>query len=290
MSLTPWAPAYTCAFDYTAKRKRIQNLVSVCVTVFNYARYLDTCLDSLAAQTHQALEVIIVDDRSDQDDSLEVAVAWAREHHARFARICVLSHVRNQGPAQARNTAFSNATGKYVFIIDADNEIYPRAIARLLMAAQDGPFDACYSQIEVFGRERRTGMADIWDPVEMRRENYVDVMALVSRAAWEQVQGFSHIEAGWEDYDFWLKFIGGGLRAAYVPEILCRYRAHEKSRTYTEAHVAHESLKLIMAFRHPPPTTQCEPDPGQISPGGLGSKTVSVTGQHEAKGRKRTGK
>lgn len=260
MSLTPWSPAFTCAYESAAKRKRPQNLVSVCVTVFNYARYLGSCLDSVTAQTHPDLEVIIVDDCSKLDDSLAVAVRWAMENHPRFVRVRVLSHDRNQGPAEARNTAFANATGKYVFIIDADNEIYPRAISRLLSAAQGGQFDACYSQLEVFGRERRIGMADIWDPTEMRRENYVDVMALVSRESWEKIQGFSHIEDGWEDYDFWLKFIDAGFRAGYVPEILCRYRAHEKSRTYLEAHVAHDALKLVMAFRHPPPLVPTETD------------------------------
>lgn len=258
MTLVPWAAAYETAFEHTARRKPGANLVSICVTVFNYARFLPACLDSLAAQTHRDLELIVVDDRSERDDSLAVATAWAQEHTARFARTLVVSHIRNQGPAGARNTAFSLAQGKFVFIIDADNEAYPRAIARLHTAARDGGFDATYPQLEIFGLEKRIGMADIWDPEEIRRDNYVDIMALVARDAWEKVAGFSHIEEGWEDYDFWLKFIDAGLRVGYVPEILCRYRAHEQSRTYTEAHVAHDALKLVMAFRHPPPVEQAK--------------------------------
>ena len=163
----------------------------------------------------------------------------------------LLRHQRNQGPSGARHTAFREALGRSVFVIDADNEIYPRAIARLHAALWDGDFDAAYSQLEIFGDRRAVGRGDIWDPVELARDNYVDVMALIRRDAWERVDGYTHIEEGWEDYDFWLKFADAKMEVGYVPEILCRYRVHGKSRTAIEAHAAHEQLKLIMAFRHP---------------------------------------
>ena len=226
-------------------------LVSVCVTVYNYARFLDDCLNSIAAQTYEALELVIVDDCSQKDDSVAVAAEWAETHKARFQRIAVYTHRQNQGPAEARNTAFRNSTGSWIFIIDADNEVYPKAIQRLYRAAVSGGFDATYTQVEMFGACWEIGYADIWDAEEMRQKNYVDVMALVSREAWEKVEGFSHIDDGWEDYDFWLKFLDTGLLPGYVPEILCRYRVHDKSRTTTEAHVFHEELKNLMAFRHP---------------------------------------
>jgi glycosyltransferase involved in cell wall biosynthesis len=249
----PWAPALNLLFEHSNVTDATDDLVSVCVTVFNYAVYLPTCLDSLTAQTHRALEVIIVDDKSEKDESASVAVQWAEANYERFARLCVVAHKRNQGPSEARNTAFSLCRGDYIFILDADNLIYPRAVVRLLSAIREGGFDAAYSQLELFGDERRIGQADIWDEAEMRKENYVDVMALIRRQAWEKVEGFCHIDEGWEDYDFWLKFVDAGLKPAYVPEILCRYRVHGKSRTATEAHVAHDALKLLIAFRHPEP-------------------------------------
>ena len=87
----------------------------------------------------------------------------------------------------------------------------------------------------------------------LRTGNYIDVMALVSREAWRKVDGFSHLELGWEDYDFWLKFIDAGFTAAYLPEILCRYRLHGASRTDKDALPAHELLRQVMAIRHPSP-------------------------------------
>jgi glycosyltransferase involved in cell wall biosynthesis len=250
-----WAAQTITVFDSRdlkkpAKKSLPADLVSVCVTVYNYARFLPDCLDSLKAQTHPALDVVIIDDASQKDDSVEVAKGWAEENVDRFYRLRVYTHVRNQGPAEARNTAFRNALGDYVFIIDADNEIYPRAIARLYEAALSAQVEATYSQIEKFGEQRAIGEADIWDIAAMHRANYVDIMSLIKRSAWQAIDGFTHIEEGWEDYDFWLKFIDAGFTAAYVPEILSRYRVHGLSRTATEAHAAHEDLRALMAFRH----------------------------------------
>jgi glycosyltransferase involved in cell wall biosynthesis len=249
----PWTPRPLIAFESARPAKPPAGLVSVCVTVHNYEAFLPDCLNSIAAQTHKNLDLVIVDDHSRKDDSLGAAIAWAKANSRRFHRVSVLTHTRNQGPAAARNAAFRHALAAQVFIIDADNEIYPRCIARLLAALRDGKFAATYTQLEYFGDETKIGSADIWDPAVIAQENYVDVMALIEKSAWEQVGGFSHIEEGWEDYDFWLKFIDAGLTPGYVPEILCRYRVHGKSRTRTEAHAAHEQLRAVMAYRHPQP-------------------------------------
>jgi len=247
----PWTPPASPVFEARKSLKPPAGLISVCVTVYNYADYLPDCLNSIAAQTHEPLDLVIVDDKSERDESLAVAAEWAARNAGRFWRATVLTHARNQGPAAARNAAFTHAAGAKVFIIDADNEIYPRCIARLDAAMTNGGFDATYAQLEYFGNERRIGSADIWDPAVIAEENYVDVMALVKKAAWKKIDGFSHIEEGWEDYDFWLKFIEAGLDAGYLPEILCRYRVHGKSRTHTDAYAAHEKLREIMAYRHP---------------------------------------
>src|ERR1700687_2242606 len=59
-------------------------------------------------------------------------------------------------------------------------------------------------------------------------KNHVDAMALVSRQAWEQVGGYADMKA-WADCDFWCRFVEQKLSAAFVPEILCRYRVHAAS-------------------------------------------------------------
>ena len=226
-------------------------LVSVVVSLHNYARFLPACLDSVAAQTHAALELVIVDDASDGDDGARVAAAWLAQHAGRFAHSTLLRHVRNQGVAETRNTGFAHAHGAAVFVLDADNMIYPRAIARLHDVLHRQMFDAAYTQLEFFDAGQRLGYADVWHRDGFLHENFVDAMALVRRRAWHLVGGYTPIEGGWEDYDFWCKFIDHGLTAAYVPEILCRYRVHERSMLHTEHRGRRQSLAVQLTLRHP---------------------------------------
>jgi glycosyltransferase involved in cell wall biosynthesis len=227
------------------------DLVSVAVSLHNYARFLPACLESVAAQTHLALDLVLVDDASDADEGAAAAVAWLADNARRFARALVLRHARNQGVAAARNTGFAAARSDLVFVLDADNLLYPRAIARLFAAMAEEPWDAAYSQLEFFGAEQRLGYADIWRQENFLYENYVDAMALVSRRAWELVGGYTPIDGGWEDYDFWCKFIDHGLTAAFVPEALCRYRVHEHSMLRTEHRGRRQSLAVQLTLRHP---------------------------------------
>lgn len=238
-------------FEQVREPKPPPDLVTVAVSLFNYARFLPDCLDSVLAQRHRPLELVMVDDVSTKDDTVAVARDWLQAHGERFARVCLLSHRRNQGLAQARNTAFAHARGSHVFVLDADNEIYPRAIGRLHQAITTSGAAAAYTQQEIFGNHHKMGLADIWHPEWLRSGNYIDAMALVSHAAWRDVGGYTHMEGGWEDYDFWCKFIEQGYAAAFVPEMLCRYRIHGTSMIRTETARSYGSIFIEMTLRHP---------------------------------------
>ena len=225
--------------------------VTVAVSLYHYAQFVAECLESIAAQTHGNIELIVVDDHSVRDDSVEVTKRWMERHSDRFNRVSLLRHVQNQGLAEARNTAFEYARTDPVFVIDADNEIYPRALARLLEAFNDREYDAVYSQLELFGNQTGLGLADVWSKNLLRTGNYVDAMALISRRSWSQVDGYRHTEGGWEDFDFWCKFVDHGMEALFVPEILCRYRVHGASMLRTDTVVATERLKVELTLRHP---------------------------------------
>jgi glycosyltransferase involved in cell wall biosynthesis len=237
-------------FEHTSAPIAPRDTVTVAVSLFNYARFVGECLESISAQTHPHIDLVVVDDDSRADNSLELARDWLQRNADRFTRASLLKHADNQGLAEARNTAFEWARTDPVFVIDADNQIYPRALGRLHEYVEFREFDAAYTQLELFGEQRRIGLADIWAKRFFRSRNYVDAMALVSKRSWEQVGGYSPME-GLEDYDFWCKFVDMGLKAIYIPEILCRYRIHGSSMSRTAMAAAEERLKVRMTMRHP---------------------------------------
>jgi len=226
------------------------DIVTVAVSLYNYARFLTECLDSVRAQSYQQIELIVVEDASDNDDSLAVAKNWLTINADRFVRVLLLRHLRNQGLPAARNTAFLHARGDAVFVLDADNAIYPRAIARLYETLRETGAGAAYSQIELFGNEQRLGYADVWMPERFESSNYVDAMALVSKQAWRNVGGYFDMPS-WEDYDFWCKFVEMRIEAIYVPEILCRYRVHPASMLRTLSDAQSNEVIVTMSLRHP---------------------------------------
>lgn len=100
--------------------------ISIIVPIYNVEKYLANCLESLLAQTHTELEVILVNDGS-KDHSLEICKTYAEQDK----RIVVIDKV-NEGVSIARNTGLEAATGDYVAFIDPDDWIEPEAYASML--------------------------------------------------------------------------------------------------------------------------------------------------------------
>lgn len=106
--------------------------VSVIVPVFNAEATLPTALRSLLAQTHTALEILVVDDAS-TDASLAVAEAFA----AGDSRVRVLPQSVNQGAYTARNRGLAEATGEFWTVHDSDDWSHPQKLALQVAAMRE---------------------------------------------------------------------------------------------------------------------------------------------------------
>ena len=105
-------------------------LISVIVPIYNVAKYLPRCVDSICNQTYQNLEIILVDDGS-TDNSLEICNQYADEDK----RIRVL-HQENKGVSSARNLGLDNVTGEFVTFVDADDWLVAHYVQRLFELIQ----------------------------------------------------------------------------------------------------------------------------------------------------------
>ena len=108
----------------------MEAVISVIVPVFNLEQDLPRCLDSILAQTHRALEVILVDDGS-RDGSRAVMADYAR----RDRRIRPFFK-ENGGVTSARLRGVAEATGEWVGFVDGDDEIEPDMYEQLLKNAR----------------------------------------------------------------------------------------------------------------------------------------------------------
>lgn len=101
--------------------------VSIIVPVYNSEKYLGDCVDSLLSQTHDDLEIIIVDDCS-KDKSYDV-MRRIKDNNPR--RIKVIRNEVNKGAAASRNVALTEAKGEYISFIDSDDYLDLNAIKKM---------------------------------------------------------------------------------------------------------------------------------------------------------------
>jgi glycosyltransferase involved in cell wall biosynthesis len=115
-------------------------LVSVCIPTFNRARFIESALDSALAQTYQPLEVIVVDDAS-QDDTVERVRAYDDP------RIRLWVNRRQVGQSENRNRTIARAHGQLIKFLDSDDELAPDCVERMVeLFAQDSAIGLVFAR------------------------------------------------------------------------------------------------------------------------------------------------
>lgn len=242
-----------------AVEPRDSRRAAVCVSLYNYRRRILSALDSVDAQTHADLELIIVDDAS-TDAGEQTVLQWLQTHGQRFSRASLLRHTSNAGLAAARNTAFAVAQSEWCFVLDADNLLLPDAVSHCLALADQCPGTTAvvHPLVQLRTESRLSSQSEQalltripWQKQALIGGNQIDAMALIRRCHWEQVGGYSHIPYGWEDYDFWCKLIDAGLHGVLCPQVLAIYNRHVASMQATSTVRSQRFLTRLLAARYP---------------------------------------
>lgn len=227
--------------------------VAVLVSLYNYEKYICDALDSVAAQTLQDIELIVCNDCS-TDNGAAVTMEWMLRHTERFSRLALIENDGNRGLSVTRNVSVAYAAAPHVFILDADNMIYPACLERSLEILEEAPPKAAfvYALREMFDNENPNGntlenLLD-WNPVLFAGGNYIDAMVLHRKSALEAVGGYTEDDCfgrlGWEDYELWLKYVRAGMSGIKIHQPLLRYRYHKASMLRATTTMAKNTKRL----------------------------------------------
>ena len=123
-------------------------MISIIIPVYNAVSYLDACFASLKNADPQKVEIVLVDDGSD-DGSAQKCDDFAKERGS--VRVI---HKQNGGSAAARNDGIRTAGGEYLMFCDADDHIDPCAFEQVLRIIDEAHPDLIiYNAFEESGKE-----------------------------------------------------------------------------------------------------------------------------------------
>jgi glycosyltransferase involved in cell wall biosynthesis len=200
--------------------------VTVIVALHDYPQHVEEALDSVRAQTLEILDLVLVDDAS-TDASLSVAVEWARRHANRFNRILVLRNGANMGDGPTRNAGFDAAETPWVLLLHADHRMSPECCAVCLSAIRESGAAFVYARIRRFGDPSKLTGNHSFNPMRFIGENYIDLIALVSKEAWAAGGGYADSRLGESDFGFCARMVEKGLWGCPAGDApLAEYRVH----------------------------------------------------------------
>lgn len=216
-------------------------LVSVIMSNFNGALYLEPAVASVLGQSHRRLELIVVDDAS-TDNSLAIL----QQISASDDRLKIIALPANAGPAGARNAALDAAQGAWIAIVDADDLIHPLRIERLLVAASTMGVDMIADDLVSFGAISAAGQTLLEDRLieEPMRITSADLIRsdtagmgmgsfgylkpMIRRDVLGPLRYDETLRVG-EDFDLYSRLLLGGADFMLSPDPTYLYRRHTAS-------------------------------------------------------------
>lgn len=198
--------------------------VSIIIPCYNDGCYLDESISSALAQTYPDLEVILVDDGSEETDTQEKVHSW--EGHPKV-RVVYGEH---GGTAAARNLGISHAKGKYILPLDADDWIEPDYVEKAVPVLVSSVETAIvYSRADLFENEQREWDLGEFSMGKMLQKNMIFSAAVFRKEDWERVGGYCEELKQLEDWDLWLSLLELRPQVIQLDEILFHYRQRKGS-------------------------------------------------------------
>lgn len=204
--------------------------ISIIVPCYNQAQYLPDCLQSVVEQTYSHWECIIVNDGS-PDNTEAVALEWA----AKDNRIKYLKK-ENGGLCSARNAGISNAEGKWILPLDADDKIgkdYLKFAHDIMVSKSE--VGLIYANANYFGDREEVWALPEYNLKTLLRANMIYCSAFYKKEDWIRIGGYdTNMKNGWEDWEFWIHLLGTSNKKVYKLEYTgFYYRIKNNSMIYT---------------------------------------------------------
>lgn len=176
-------------------------LVSVIIPIFNVEKYVEQCVRSVMSQTYENLEILCIDDQG-RDGSINIISNLAKIDR----RIRIVVHHENLGLGQARNSGIMEAAGDFIYFLDADDWIMPRAIEDLVEKAILNNADVAIGSALAFpddlnkGFEKTVNILNKWlklesIPTDVSVPEFYKILEKIPCVAWGKLYRLEFLKA-----------------------------------------------------------------------------------------------
>jgi len=223
--------------------------ISIVTVSFNQRAFLAAAMESVLDQDYENLEYIVVDPGS-TDGSRDVIHRYA-------SRIDRVVFERDQGAAEGLNNGFRHATGELFGFLNADDVLFPGALAAVAAAARSSDADVLSGHsmmIDARGRTIRRLYSDHFSLKAVANGGCVLMQpsTFFRRAALDRV-GYPDASLRYVmDFDLWIRMADHG-RFCYLTDFLSHYRLHGESKTVSPRHAlanSKECLDVVYKYFH----------------------------------------
>lgn len=208
--------------------------ISVIIPVYNSAKYLNRCFDSISAQTFTDFEVVLIDDGS-TDDSGALCDKIASED-SRFRTF----HTQNQGSSLARQYGIERAICDKLVFIDSDDDVHPLYLQHLLDAMSRNNVDIAMCDMQKVPNDSGPKPIKAYSDIILNNSSFHKLF--FSYKFWgfggkiykkELFDGiyFPPYNIN-EDYVVMAQIFSFQERVAYIPEALYHYRTNPESQSH----------------------------------------------------------
>lgn len=203
-------------------------LVSVIMPAFNSEIFISEAIESVLAQSHSNLELIIVVDGG-HDGTTSLVQSFCKLD----SRVTAIYHEFNQGIAEARNSGLKVASGRYLAFCDSDDIWLRDKLLIQLDLMRTNSIGVCHASAylindhgELIGVRNTPKRVDL---EMMKKRNFIiNSSGMIDTSFFDDV---TQHNINSEDYDMWLRLLSSGKVSLGADKSLVKYRVHDNSIT-----------------------------------------------------------
>lgn len=227
------------------------DLISVVIPLYNHEDFISDAIHSIANQTYNRIEIIIIDDGS-TDDGLKVATKTCNKFLKRFEKVIIKSQ-NNSGAAIAIDNGVKLSSGKYIAIQPSDDMSAEERLLKQLSHIKMEQLSVSYTGSQVISKtgkiigQRRKHHAS-YKLSDILNCNYVlpAPSLTTTRENFDKINGFGNSKL--EDMEFLLKTLRSGGKVGRINQNLVLYRRHKTNVSNNSKFILIERNKLLRKY------------------------------------------